>query len=76
MHACNLYIAQLCFRLTIIVHVGTQNYEYIWTGTATIITIITIINYYYYYQAAHAEDIGAVAIGVMPTTFFKPESVG
>ena len=27
-------------------------------------------------QAQHAEESGAAAVGVMPTTFFKPSSIG
>ena len=35
-----------------------------------------ILSYHIHMQASHAQDIGAAAIGVMPTTFFKPSSIG
>ncbi len=39
-----------------------------------VVTVLQLLSYHI--QASHAQDIGAAAIGVMPTTFFKPSSIG
>ena len=39
-------------------------------------TLYYMYTLYFLLQASHAESLGAAAIGVMPPTFFKPQSLG
>lgn len=65
--------------MMIIVHVGTESVKTtcaLASRNSTSGSSVIFYNHTFLFQAKHAQDCGASAIGVMPTTFFKPETIG